>query len=136
MSFYFGLIDFRNAGFDPAMFRVDPYGNVLYLHADSASPLAWDIDHWFPCSSTRFYPLFFFLHLLENCIVYDLYCAEKYRGRIDCSKQSKDTSVASVQEETQPTGIFSPLVGFTIGHFYKPIHIHFCCFKLWFQVIQ
>ncbi|RRT85111.1 hypothetical protein B296_00000559, partial [Ensete ventricosum] len=40
-----------NAGFDPALFRVDPYGNVLYLHADSASPLAWDIDHWFPCSS-------------------------------------------------------------------------------------
>ncbi|CAO2815343.1 unnamed protein product [Amaranthus hypochondriacus] len=39
-----------NAGFDPAIFRVDPYGNVLYLHADSASPLAWDIDHWFPCS--------------------------------------------------------------------------------------
>ncbi|KAJ8470908.1 hypothetical protein OPV22_025251 [Ensete ventricosum] len=39
-----------NAGFDPALFRVDPYGNVLYLHADSASPLAWDIDHWFPCS--------------------------------------------------------------------------------------
>ncbi|XP_074312598.1 uncharacterized protein LOC141648051 isoform X1 [Silene latifolia] len=39
-----------NAGFDPAMFRVDPYGNVLYFHADSASPLAWAIDHWFPCS--------------------------------------------------------------------------------------
>ncbi|CBI36233.3 unnamed protein product, partial [Vitis vinifera] len=39
-----------NAGFDPAIFRVDPYGNVLYYHADSASPLAWDIDHWFPCS--------------------------------------------------------------------------------------
>ncbi|KAA8540448.1 hypothetical protein F0562_024633 [Nyssa sinensis] len=39
-----------NAGFDPAILRVDPYGNVLYYHADSASPLAWDIDHWFPCS--------------------------------------------------------------------------------------
>ncbi|PIA65395.1 hypothetical protein AQUCO_00100700v1 [Aquilegia coerulea] len=39
-----------NAGFDPAKFRVDPYGNVLYYHADSASPLAWEIDHWFPCS--------------------------------------------------------------------------------------
>ncbi|GAB2250201.1 hypothetical protein Droror1_Dr00013560 [Drosera rotundifolia] len=39
-----------NAGFDPALFRVDPYGNVLYYHADLASPLAWDIDHWFPCS--------------------------------------------------------------------------------------
>nr|CAD1842975.1 unnamed protein product [Ananas comosus var. bracteatus] len=39
-----------NAGFDPALFRVDPFGNVLYLHADSASPLAWDIDHWFPCT--------------------------------------------------------------------------------------
>ncbi|WOL09012.1 hypothetical protein Cni_G17765 [Canna indica] len=39
-----------NAGFDPALFRVDPYGNVLYLNADSASPLSWDIDHWFPCS--------------------------------------------------------------------------------------
>ncbi|XP_072964960.1 uncharacterized protein [Typha angustifolia] len=39
-----------NAGFDPALFRVDIYGNVLYLHADSASPLAWDIDHWFPCA--------------------------------------------------------------------------------------
>ncbi|KAM6602202.1 hypothetical protein CsatA_021811 [Cannabis sativa] len=35
-----------NAGFDPAVIRVDPYGNVLYFHADSASPLAWDIDHW------------------------------------------------------------------------------------------
>ncbi|KAF5177623.1 trichohyalin [Thalictrum thalictroides] len=39
-----------NAGFDPAKFRVDPYGNVLYYHADSASPLAWEIDHWFPYS--------------------------------------------------------------------------------------
>ncbi|XP_068304070.1 intracellular protein transport protein USO1 [Pyrus communis] len=39
-----------NAGFDPAVIRVDSYGNVLYFHADSASPLAWDIDHWFPCS--------------------------------------------------------------------------------------
>ncbi|KAI4324695.1 hypothetical protein MLD38_030159 [Melastoma candidum] len=39
-----------NAGFDPAVIRVDPYGNVVYYHADSASPLAWEIDHWFPCS--------------------------------------------------------------------------------------
>ncbi|XP_019448111.1 PREDICTED: trichohyalin-like isoform X2 [Lupinus angustifolius] len=39
-----------NAGFDPSVIRVDTYGNVLYFHADSASPLAWDIDHWFPCS--------------------------------------------------------------------------------------
>ncbi|KAG8053250.1 hypothetical protein GUJ93_ZPchr0001g32981 [Zizania palustris] len=39
-----------NAGFDPALFRIDAYGNVLYLHADCASPLAWDIDHWFPCA--------------------------------------------------------------------------------------
>ncbi|KAL1543377.1 myosin-9-like [Salvia divinorum] len=39
-----------NAGFDPEMIRVDPYGNVLYFHADAASPLSWDIDHWFPCS--------------------------------------------------------------------------------------
>ncbi|XP_062154351.1 uncharacterized protein LOC133862535 [Alnus glutinosa] len=39
-----------NAGFDPTVIRVDPYGNVLYYHADLASPLAWDIDHWFPCS--------------------------------------------------------------------------------------
>ncbi|TYI89623.1 hypothetical protein E1A91_D03G069100v1 [Gossypium mustelinum] len=39
-----------NAGFDPEVIRVDPYGNVLYYHADSASPLSWDIDHWFPCS--------------------------------------------------------------------------------------
>ncbi|XP_009762747.1 uncharacterized protein [Nicotiana sylvestris] len=39
-----------NAGFDPEVFRVDSYGNVLYYHADSASPLAWEIDHWFPCS--------------------------------------------------------------------------------------
>ncbi|XP_051136156.1 uncharacterized protein LOC127254799 isoform X2 [Andrographis paniculata] len=39
-----------NAGFDPEIIRVDPFGNVLYYHADAASPLAWDIDHWFPCS--------------------------------------------------------------------------------------
>ncbi|XP_027925943.1 uncharacterized protein LOC114183210 [Vigna unguiculata] len=39
-----------NAGFDPAVIRVDGYGNVIYYHADSASPLAWDVDHWFPCS--------------------------------------------------------------------------------------
>ncbi|CAA0842696.1 Unknown protein [Striga hermonthica] len=39
-----------NAGFDPEVIRVDSYGNVLYYHADAASPLAWDIDHWFPCS--------------------------------------------------------------------------------------
>ncbi|TMW93973.1 hypothetical protein EJD97_010933 [Solanum chilense] len=39
-----------NAGFDPEVFRIDSYGNVLYYHADSASPLAWEIDHWFPCS--------------------------------------------------------------------------------------
>ncbi|XP_076959060.1 uncharacterized protein LOC143635030, partial [Bidens hawaiensis] len=46
----FNDFDFRNAGFDPETFRVDPYGNVLYIHADVASPLAWDVDHWFPCS--------------------------------------------------------------------------------------
>ncbi|XP_073064938.1 uncharacterized protein [Primulina eburnea] len=39
-----------NAGFDPEIIRVDPFGNVLYYHADPASPLAWGIDHWFPCS--------------------------------------------------------------------------------------
>lgn len=39
-----------NAGLDPEIFRVDPYGNVLYYHADAASPLAWEIDHWFPLS--------------------------------------------------------------------------------------
>ncbi|KAJ1429101.1 hypothetical protein SESBI_08454 [Sesbania bispinosa] len=39
-----------NAGFNPAVIRVDAYGNVLYYHADSASPLNWGIDHWFPCS--------------------------------------------------------------------------------------
>ncbi|KAJ4870534.1 Uncharacterized protein Rs2_26320 [Raphanus sativus] len=39
-----------NAGFDPAVIRIDPYGNVVYFHADSASPLAWSFDHWFPCS--------------------------------------------------------------------------------------
>ncbi|XVF26668.1 hypothetical protein REPUB_Repub14bG0037500 [Reevesia pubescens] len=39
-----------NAGFDPEVIRIDPYGNVLYYHADPASPLYWDIDHWFPCS--------------------------------------------------------------------------------------
>ncbi|KAL5975657.1 hypothetical protein ACLOJK_019983 [Asimina triloba] len=42
-----------NAGFDPAYFRIDPYGNVLYFYADSGSPLAWEIDHWFPCSNTE-----------------------------------------------------------------------------------
>ncbi|XP_021911518.1 early endosome antigen 1 isoform X1 [Carica papaya] len=61
----------RNAGFDPAVIRVDTYGNVLYYHADSASPLAWEIDHWFPCSSTYFpflsyfITLFLWLHLLR-----------------------------------------------------------------------
>ncbi|KAG0621493.1 hypothetical protein M758_3G024700 [Ceratodon purpureus] len=39
-----------NAGFDPSKFRVDPYGNVVYWNADPSSPLAWDIDHWFPSS--------------------------------------------------------------------------------------
>ncbi|KAH9317231.1 hypothetical protein KI387_019000, partial [Taxus chinensis] len=39
-----------NAGFDPALFRIDPYGNVLYKNADPASPLAWEVDHWFPHS--------------------------------------------------------------------------------------
>ncbi|KAH7414599.1 hypothetical protein KP509_14G001300 [Ceratopteris richardii] len=39
-----------NAGFDPSKFRVDAYGNVLYFHADPGSPLAWEIDHWFPHS--------------------------------------------------------------------------------------
>ncbi|GFP80896.1 hypothetical protein PHJA_000232900 [Phtheirospermum japonicum] len=43
----------RNAGFDPEIIRVDPFGNVVYYHADAASPLAWDIDHWFPCSKRR-----------------------------------------------------------------------------------
>lgn len=37
-----------NAGFDPAIFRIDVYGNVLYWDADPGSPLAWDMDHWFP----------------------------------------------------------------------------------------
>jgi hypothetical protein len=54
----------RNAGFDPALFRVDAYGNVLYLHADSASPLAWDIDHWFPCASKNHDLMRFFFCLI------------------------------------------------------------------------
>jgi hypothetical protein len=37
-----------NAGFDPDKFRVDFYGNVLYWNADPSSPLAWEVDHWFP----------------------------------------------------------------------------------------
>jgi hypothetical protein len=41
----------RNAGFDPAKFRVDKYGNVLYWSADPSSPLSWEVDHWFPLSS-------------------------------------------------------------------------------------
>ena len=49
--FPFTIHNYRNAGFDPEIFRVDPYGNVLYYHADPGSPLAWDIDHWFPYSS-------------------------------------------------------------------------------------
>lgn len=39
-----------NAGFDPAKFRVDAYGNVLYWSADPSSPLSWEVDHWFPHS--------------------------------------------------------------------------------------
>ncbi|XP_024362815.1 uncharacterized protein [Physcomitrium patens] len=39
-----------NAGFDPAKFRVDAYGNVLYWGADPSSPLSWEVDHWFPHS--------------------------------------------------------------------------------------
>ncbi|XP_078428053.1 trichohyalin [Wolffia australiana] len=42
------LTHLTNAGFDPALFRVDPYGNVLYFHADPSSPLSWRVDHWFP----------------------------------------------------------------------------------------
>lgn len=38
---------------------MDAYGNVLYYHADAASPLAWDIDHWFPCSSNDLIAFFF-----------------------------------------------------------------------------
>lgn len=37
-----------DAGFDPAKFRVDAYGNVLYWSADPSSPLSWEVDHWFP----------------------------------------------------------------------------------------
>lgn len=57
----------RNAGFDPAVIRVDPFGNVLYFHADSASPLAWDIDHWFPCSSTLSCPLLTYSIFVVSC---------------------------------------------------------------------
>ncbi|CAK9190991.1 unnamed protein product [Sphagnum troendelagicum] len=39
-----------NAGFDPAKFRVDAYGNVVYWNADPSSPLAWQVDHWYPHS--------------------------------------------------------------------------------------
>ncbi len=42
----------RNAGFDPAKFRVDAYGNVVYWNADPSSPLAWEVDHWYPHSRT------------------------------------------------------------------------------------
>ncbi|MCO5607912.1 hypothetical protein L7F22_062114 [Adiantum nelumboides] len=44
------LLICRNAGFDPAKFRVDPFGNVLHRNADPSSPLAWTVDHWFPQS--------------------------------------------------------------------------------------
>jgi hypothetical protein len=41
-----------NAGFDPAKFRVDAYGNVVYWNADPSSPLAWEVDYWYPHSRT------------------------------------------------------------------------------------
>ncbi|GMI86114.1 hypothetical protein HRI_002280700 [Hibiscus trionum] len=53
----------RSAGFDPKVIRVDPYVNVLYYDAGSASPLSWDIDHWFPCSSTLSSLLVYFYSL-------------------------------------------------------------------------
>ncbi|KAG4933498.1 hypothetical protein JHK87_047500 [Glycine soja] len=40
----------KNAGFDPVVIRNDGYCNVLYYHADSASPVAWDVESQFPCS--------------------------------------------------------------------------------------
>ncbi|KAJ7517096.1 hypothetical protein O6H91_21G010600 [Diphasiastrum complanatum] len=49
-SLWLQLDHLGNAGFDPGLFRVDKYGNVLYWHADPASPLAWEVDHWFPHS--------------------------------------------------------------------------------------
>ncbi|EEC73803.1 hypothetical protein OsI_08507 [Oryza sativa Indica Group] len=42
-----------NTGFDLALFRVNAYSKMLYLHADSTSPLTWDIDHWFPCARKK-----------------------------------------------------------------------------------
>lgn len=42
-----------NVGIDLAVILIDPYENVLYFHADSASPLAWGFDHCFPCSSKQ-----------------------------------------------------------------------------------
>jgi hypothetical protein len=42
-----------NAGFDPAKFRIDAYGNVLYRDADPGSPLSWETDYWFPHSSKK-----------------------------------------------------------------------------------
>lgn len=74
------FFNFRNAGFDPTVIRVDPYGNVLYYHADSASPLAWDIDHWFPCSSIQLDHNYTSVSLFSLCLSYLLVFRLKLQG--------------------------------------------------------
>lgn len=56
------------------------------------------------------------------------------RGWIDSTKQFKDFTVASVQEETQQAGIPYTLVGSPSGHLHKPILVCLCFDKLGLQV--
>jgi len=47
-------------------FEFGHYANVLSFRADSASPLAWDINRWFPCASSSLLVYLSFCHAIGH----------------------------------------------------------------------
>lgn len=129
-------IQCRNAGFDPALFRVDAYGNVLYLHADSASPLAWDIDHWFPCASKESLRSdeFFFVQPRTLLLTARSVDVDVCRGREDGAEQPADSAVAGVQEEAEQAGVSHAVVGSAARRLCQPVPVHLRLQELRLQV--
>jgi hypothetical protein len=80
----------RNAGFDPAKFRVDKYGNVLYWSADPSSPLSWEVDHWFPLSSKYTFRKHIYSYGFESkAVPFMILFRNSFALRILASKQTR-----------------------------------------------
>jgi len=122
----------KNAGFDPVVIRNDGYCNVLYYHADSASPVAWDVESQFPCSSN--------FSNFQECVQVKFNWFMCYKVWL-CSLAGDNAwggltilwNLRILQRKACKKNKLEFLVGFPIGYLCEPVTVCFCFFKLRLQ---